>query len=124
MNARAARPGKARGALVLSAVEHHVLVHLVADEQDVGGASRSSSWRISSCLQMVALGLCGLLMMMARVRGVMAALILGQSRAEGAGRERHPHRHATGQLDVGHVAVVAGSSTMTSSPAWTMAGWR
>ncbi|MNT62160.1 hypothetical protein D3C72_1998540 [compost metagenome] len=42
-------------------------------------ASRSSSWRISSAVQMVALGLCGLLMRMARVRGVIAALILPKS---------------------------------------------
>ena len=43
------------------------------------GASRSCSWRMSPSLQVVALGLCGLLMMMARVRGVMAALILSKS---------------------------------------------
>ena len=28
--------------------------------------------------------------------------------AEAAGRERHAHHHTTGQLDVGHIAVVAG----------------
>ena len=32
---------------------------------------------------------------------------LGKVRAEGFGRERHAHRHATGQLDIGYVAVVA-----------------
>ena len=36
-------------------------------------------WRISASLQMVALGLCGLLMMSRRVRGVMAAEILAKS---------------------------------------------
>jgi hypothetical protein len=62
------------------AVKHHVLVDLVADQQHVGGRQQLLQRCMSSRVQTVALGLCGLLMMMARVRGVMAAAIL-QSRA-------------------------------------------
>ena len=74
-------------------VEHHVFVHLVADEQDVGGGEQVfQAGSISSAVQMVALGLCGLLMMMARVRGVTwPQLILAKSGPERAGRERHAH---------------------------------
>jgi hypothetical protein len=43
------------------------------------GASRSSSLRISGAVQMVALGLCGVFTMMARVRGESAAAILSKS---------------------------------------------
>jgi hypothetical protein len=37
MKARAARPGKRAALVVLLAVEHHVFVDLVADQQHVGG---------------------------------------------------------------------------------------
>ncbi|MOA42032.1 hypothetical protein D3C78_1640520 [compost metagenome] len=42
------------------------------------GASSSSSVRISSADQTVALGLCGVLMISRRVRGLMAAEILSK----------------------------------------------
>jgi hypothetical protein len=43
------------------------------------GARISCSLRMSASVQTVALGLCGLLTMMARVRGVRAAVILSKS---------------------------------------------
>ena len=43
------------------------------------GASSSSSVRMSSAVHTVALGLCGVLMINRRVRGVMAAAILAKS---------------------------------------------
>ena len=43
------------------------------------GCSSAASWRISSADQTVALGLCGVLIISARVRGVMAAAIAAKS---------------------------------------------
>ncbi|MOA60944.1 hypothetical protein D3C78_1859630 [compost metagenome] len=43
------------------------------------GASSSSSVRISSAVHTVALGLCGVLMISSRVRGVIAAAIFAKS---------------------------------------------
>ena len=57
--------------------------------------------------QTVALGLCGVLTINARVRGVIAAAIFVEVRFEAARRERHVNGHAAGQRDVGFVAVVA-----------------
>ena len=58
------------------------------------GREQGFRWRISSAVQMVALGLCGLLMMMAG-----AWQIFSDARAWGL-------ILAACQLDVGHVAVV------------------
>jgi hypothetical protein len=56
-----------------------VLVDLVADQQHVGGRQQLVQLRMSAAVHTVPLGLCGLLTMMARVRGVRAAAILSKS---------------------------------------------
>jgi hypothetical protein len=48
----------------------------------------------------VAVGLCGELTMIARVRGVIAAAMSVEVGPEGARRQRHAHHHAAGQFDV------------------------
>jgi hypothetical protein len=117
--------GQARVArrAVLGTVEDHVLVHLVADQQHIGGGQQAFELRISAAVQMVALGLCGLL-----------TIISARARRDGGGdlaksgrkcrASAAPHDGAAGQLDIGHVAVVAGSSTITSSPPARWPGWR
>ena len=72
------------------------------------GSSSSCSCSISSRVHTMPLGLCGVLIRMARVFGRDGGGDLVEVGAEGAGRERHAHHHAAGQLDIGHVAVVAG----------------
>jgi hypothetical protein len=100
-----ASPGSAprSGAL---AVEHHVLVDLVADQQHVGGRQQLLQARMSASLQTVALGLCGVLM-----NGAGARRDGGGDRSK-SGRKlpgvSGTRTTAAGQLDVGHVAVVAG----------------
>ena len=92
---------------MLLAVEHHVLVHLVADQQNVGGRQQ--------VLQLEHVGLAphlaaGVVRAVdedgagARCDGGADAFKVGP---EAAGCERHTHHHAAGQLDVGHIAVVA-----------------
>ena len=100
--------GKARSALVLAAVVDHVLVDLVADQQHVGGRQQF--------LQLQHLGIAP-----DGGAGVVRAVDdqkpcarregggnFGEVGLEAARRQRHAHGHAAGQLDVGHVAVVAG----------------
>ena len=100
--------GKACRALVRCAVEHHVLIHLVADQQDVGGRQqflqrqhfRFAPDRGAGVVRAVDQDGAGA----RRDRGGDAVEV----RAEAAGRQRHAHHAAAGQFDVGHVAVVAG----------------
>jgi hypothetical protein len=91
---------------VLGAVEHHVLVDLVADQQHVGGRQQVFS---GACPRRPDGG-AGVVRAVddhGAVRGVMAAAILAKSgrKLPGVSGTR---THAAGQLDVGHVAVVAG----------------
>ena len=89
------------------AVEHHVLVDLVADHEHVGRRQQVLPARMSARVQTVPLGLCGVLIMIARVLAMSAAAMLPKSGRKSRG-QRHAHHGAAGQLDVGHVAVVAG----------------
>ena len=72
----------------------------------------------SAACQMVPLGLCGVLTMSARVRGVRVAATRSGARcqggsdavevgAQGVRVQWHPHHTPAGQHDVGHVTVVA-----------------
>jgi hypothetical protein len=114
----------ARGALVRLAVEHHVLVHLVADQQHVGGRQQLGQRCMSAALQTVALGLCGLLTMMARARREAAAMRLSKSGRKLPGVSGTRTTRAAGQLDVGHVAVVAGLEHDDLVARATRPGWR
>ena len=103
--------GQARvagAAQMLGAVEDHVLVDLVADQQHIGGCQQGFE------LAHFRIGPDG-------GAGVVRAVDDQQARArrdggrdpgkvgtEAAGRQRHPHGHAAGHLDIGHIAVVAG----------------
>ena len=103
--------GKAHGAVVHGAqggVKHHVFVDLVADEQHVGGRQQGLQ------AQHFGFGPHSGAGVVRRVDDDGAGLgaerggDLVEVGAEGAGGERHAHDGAAGQLDVGHVAVVAG----------------
>ena len=97
---------KTRCALVRLAVEDHVFVHLVADEQDVGWRKDllqlahvfEAPYRGAGIVRAVDHHGAGL-----RADGGADLVEVGP---EGAGCQRYAHRGATGQLDVGHVAVV------------------
>ena len=79
MKARAASPGK-RAALWCAAPSNTMCSYTSSLMSSTSvGASNSCRVCMSCALQTVALGLCGLLMIRARVRGVRAALILPKS---------------------------------------------
>ena len=98
----------AGAAEVLGAVIDHVLIHLVADQQHIGGGKQ------------------GFKLAHFRIRpdggaGVVRAVDdeqararrdgrgdFGKVRAEGSRCQGHAHRHAACQFDVGHIAVIAG----------------
>ncbi|MEY3475557.1 MAG: transporter heme permease [Pseudomonadota bacterium] len=101
------QPREARRALMLLAIEHHVLVHLVADQQHVGGcqdvlqaqhvfARPDGGARVVRRVDQDGAG--------ARRDG---GCNLVEVRPERAGNQRHAHRGAAGQIAVGDVAVVA-----------------
>ena len=108
MKLRAARPGK-RAALWCGWPSNTMCSYTSSLITSTSvGASRSCRRSISSRVQTVALGLCGELTMMARVRGVSAAAILSKSGRKVPGVSGTRTTRAAGQFDVGHVAVVAG----------------
>ena len=100
--------GKARGALVRLAVKHHVLVNLVADQKHLGrreqrlqrlhiGIAPDAAGRVVRAVDDDGAG--------ARRQRGGDFVKVGPKRA---GCQRHTPGRATGQHDVGHVAVVAG----------------
>ena len=108
---RAASSGKRDDALRARAVEHHVLVDLVADARatSVGAQQLGEAGACSAAVQTVPLGLCGVLMMIARVRGVERRGDARRSRAAKVpGVSGTWTARAAGQRDVRAVAVVAG----------------
>ena len=103
--------GKAHRAVVHGAqggVKHHVFIDLVADEQHVGGCQQGLQ------SQHFGFGPDGGAGVVRRVDddgagfGAERGGDLVEVRAEGTWRERYAHDGAAGQLDVGHIAVVAG----------------
>ena len=90
------------------AVEHHVLVHLVRHQQDVGGGQQGFE------LQHLLARPDGGAGVVRRVdddgagTGRDGRRDQGEIRTKGARGQRHAHDLAAGQLDIGDVAVVAG----------------
>ena len=109
MTLRAASSGQRADALVRRAVEHHVFVDLVGDHQHVGRPQQLGQLlHVVGASRRCALGLCGELMMIARVRGSSAAAMRSKSGRKLPARQRHMDRRCAGQHDVRLVAVVAG----------------
>src|SRR6185312_17063653 len=98
----------ARHAVVLGRRIDHVLVHLVADQQHVGGRQKLLQ------LQHVVLRPDGGARVVRRVDQDGAGLGVNgggdpvEVGAKRAGGQGHAHHDAAGQFDVGHVTVVAG----------------
>jgi hypothetical protein len=100
--------GHRRRADVRRAVVDHVLVDLVADQQRCRWRQQLGQLlHLGAALQTVALGLCGELTMIARVRGVIAAAIAAKSgrKLPGVSGTRTTVPPASSMF--GHVAVVA-----------------
>ena len=104
---QAGEPGGALvGGFLRGGVEHHVLVHLVADQQDVG--------RVEDVLQRQHVGpaphggagVVGAVDQDGAGARRDGGLDLGEVGAECAGCERHPHHGAACEFDVGHITVV------------------
>ena len=97
---------KACGAFVLLAVKHHVLIHLVADQQHVGGGQNLLQAQHFSARPHGGTGVMRAVDQDSSGFAVDSGADFVKVRPEGAGRERHAHHFATSQLDIGHIAVV------------------
>ena len=89
-------------------VEHHVLVDLVADEQDVGGVQNLLQTQHVGPAPHRGAGVVRAVDQDGAGAGRDGGLDLVEVGSEGARRQGHTHYGAAGQFDVGHVAVVAG----------------
>ena len=99
---------KARGALVQLAIKDHVLIHLVADQQHLGRCQQR--FQLSHVLSGPHLA-AGVVRAVDQDRTGARRDRSGDGvevRPEAARHQRHAHHLSAGQLDVGHVAVVAG----------------
>ena len=100
--------GVARCALVRHAVEHHVLIDLVADQQDVGWCQQLLQAQHFLRSPDHATGVVRRVDQDGAGFGGDGGGDFVEIRPEAARRQRHRYRDATRQLDVGDVAVVAG----------------